>query len=96
MAEVRAEARRAVKADLALRALAEAQELTVTDDELDAEVAAMAERMEIDAATLRRSLTAPAGRPRYARSSARSRRSRGCSTTWSSSTRKETRCPGTT
>ena len=35
----------AVKADLALRALVEAEELTLSDEELDAEIARMAERM---------------------------------------------------
>src|ERR1700722_14068927 len=42
---VRVDALAAVKADLALRALVEAEELTLSDDELDAEVLSMAERM---------------------------------------------------
>ena len=46
LAAVRVDAQRAVKADLALRALAEAEELALSDDELDAEIATMAERME--------------------------------------------------
>ena len=51
---VRTEAQRAVKADLALRALAEAEELALTDEELDAEMATMAERMETTPVELRR------------------------------------------
>ena len=39
LAAVRVDAQAAVKADLALRALVEAEELTLSDDELDAEVA---------------------------------------------------------
>ena len=46
LAAVRVDAQRAVKADLALRALAEAEELGLSDEELDAEIATMAERME--------------------------------------------------
>src|SRR5580693_2207993 len=46
LAAVRVDAQRAVKADLALRALAEAEELTVDDEELEAEIATMAQRME--------------------------------------------------
>ncbi len=56
LAEVRAEAFKTVKGDLALRATADAQELTVTDEELDAEVAAMAQRMEMDPSALRAQL----------------------------------------
>jgi trigger factor len=54
LAAVRIDAQRAVKADLALRALAEAEDLTVSDDELDSEIATMAQRMETSAAALRR------------------------------------------
>jgi len=54
--ELRQDARRAVKADLALRAVAEAEELDVTDAELDAELDAMAERMETTAEALRHQL----------------------------------------
>src|ERR1700733_6640161 len=49
LAAVRIDAQRAVKADLALRALATAEDLTVSDDELDTEIATMAERMETSA-----------------------------------------------
>ena len=41
----RSEAQGAVKADLALRALVEAEQLTLSDEELDTEIATMAERM---------------------------------------------------
>jgi trigger factor len=67
---VRADAHRAVKADLALRALMEAENLTVSDEELDAEVATMAERMETTAAELRRQLDT-AGRTGAVRSELR-------------------------
>jgi trigger factor len=56
LAAVRTDAHRAVKADLALRALVEAESLTISDDELAAEVATMAERMETSAGELRRQL----------------------------------------
>jgi trigger factor len=70
LAAVRVDAQRAVKADLALRALADAQELTVTDEELDAEIATMAQRMETSAAELRRQLDT-AGRTGAVRSELR-------------------------
>ncbi len=70
LAAVRVDAQRAVKADLALRALADAQELTVTDDELDAEIATMAQRMETSAGELRRQLDT-AGRTGAVRSELR-------------------------
>ncbi len=56
VAEVRVEAARAVKADLALRALAEAEGLVVDDEDLTSELSVMAERMEIDLAELRERL----------------------------------------
>ncbi|HUC05485.1 MAG TPA: trigger factor [Acidimicrobiales bacterium] len=67
---VRADSHRAVKADLALRALAEAVEVDVDDEELDAEVASMAERMQTSAATLRSRLDT-AGRTGAVRSELR-------------------------
>ena len=70
LAAVRADAQRAVKADLALRALAEAEELVLSDEELDTEVAAMAERMETTPAELRRQLDT-AGRTGAVRSELR-------------------------
>jgi trigger factor len=56
VAQVRQEAFRAVKADLALRAVADAEGLEVSDEELDAEIAAMAARMDTDPAALRRQI----------------------------------------
>lgn len=56
VAEVRVEAFRAVKADLALRALAEAEDLEVTDEDLTSELSAMAERMEVEVGELRERL----------------------------------------
>ena len=53
---VRVDAHAAVKADLALRALVEAEELTLSEDELSAEVTTMAERMGTSPAELRRQL----------------------------------------
>ncbi len=70
VAEVREEARRSVKADLALRALAEVEALDVTDDEFDAELEAMAARMEITPARVREQL-AKAGRTAAVRSEQR-------------------------
>jgi trigger factor len=70
LAAVRVDALRAVKADLALRALATAEDLTVGDDELDTEIAAMAQRMETSAAVLRRQLDT-AGRTGAVRSELR-------------------------
>jgi len=70
LAAVRVDAQRAVKADLALRALAEAQELGLSDDELDAEIATMAERMETAPSELRRQLDT-AGRTGAVRSELR-------------------------
>jgi trigger factor len=67
---VRADAHRAVKADLALRALVEAESVQVSDEELDSEVAAMAERMETTADELRRQLDT-AGRTGAVRSELR-------------------------
>jgi trigger factor len=67
---VRGEAQAAVKADLALRAVVEAEELTLNDDELDAEVASMAERMGATPADLRRQLDT-AGRTGAVRSELR-------------------------
>jgi trigger factor len=57
VAELRTEARRAVKGDLALRALAESEALEVTDEELDAEVGAMADRLQLEPAVVRERLT---------------------------------------
>jgi trigger factor len=70
LAAVRVDAQRAVKADLALRALAEAEQLTVSDDDLDAEMVSMAQRMETSAAELRRQLDT-AGRTGAVRSELR-------------------------
>jgi len=70
LAAVRVDAQRAVKADLALRALAEAEELGLNDEELDTEIAAMAERMETTPAELRRQLDT-AGRTGAVRSELR-------------------------
>jgi trigger factor len=70
LAAVRGDAFAAVKGDLALRALVEAEELTLSDDELDAEVTTMAERMGTTPAELRRQLDT-AGRTGAVRSELR-------------------------
>jgi trigger factor len=70
LAAVRVDAQAAVKADLALRALVEAEELTLSDEELDAEVTTMAERMNTSPAELRRQLDT-AGRTSAVRSELR-------------------------
>jgi trigger factor len=55
--EVRGDARQAVREDLSLRALAEAEGLDVTDDEVEAEIDAMAKRLGSSAAEVRGRLT---------------------------------------
>jgi trigger factor len=67
---VRVDAQAAVKADLALRALVEAEELPLSDDELDAEITIMAEQMDTSPADLRRRLDT-AGRTGAVRSELR-------------------------
>jgi trigger factor len=54
--EVRADAVRGVKADLALRALAEAEDLQVDETEIAAELITSAERMKMDPSELRAQL----------------------------------------
>jgi trigger factor len=56
VAELRAAAVPAVKADLALRALADAEDLEVTEEDVDAEIARLAEALEQPPAQVRRSL----------------------------------------
>jgi trigger factor len=46
--ELRAGALQSVKVDLALRSLVEAEDIEITDEELDEELAAMGERLEMD------------------------------------------------
>jgi trigger factor len=70
LAAVRVDAQAAVKADLALRALVEAEELTLGDDELLAEIVTMAERMGTTPTELRRQLDT-AGRTGAVRSELR-------------------------
>jgi trigger factor len=53
VAELRLEAMRAVKADLALRALADAEAIEVTDEELESSLIAMAGRLGVEPAALR-------------------------------------------
>jgi trigger factor len=54
--ELRAGALQTVKVDLALRALVEAEDIEVSDEELDEELAAMGERLEMDADEVRQQL----------------------------------------
>jgi trigger factor len=70
LAAVRVDAHGAVKADLALRALVEAESIEVDEEELDAEMVTMAERMETTAALLRHQLDT-AGRTGAVRSELR-------------------------
>jgi trigger factor len=70
LAAVRVDAQAAVKADLALRSLVEAEELTLSDDDLDAEIVTMADRMGTTPAELRRQLDT-AGRTGAVRSELR-------------------------
>ncbi len=66
----RSDAQGAVKADLALRALVESEQLTLSEDELDTEIASMAERMGSEPKTLRTQLDT-AGRTGAVRSELR-------------------------
>jgi trigger factor len=70
VAQVRVESQRAVRADLALRALADAEALEVTDDDLTAEIEAMAARLETEPEALRQQLDR-AGRTAAVRSEQR-------------------------
>jgi trigger factor len=54
--QLRADATESVKADLALRALADAEELEATEEDIDTEVARLAERFGVKADRLRRDL----------------------------------------
>jgi trigger factor len=56
LGEMRVAAAQAVKADLALRALAEAESIEVTDEDIDAEIARLAERYGRKPADLRKQL----------------------------------------
>jgi trigger factor len=56
LAEVRGDALNAVKADLALRALAEAEDLQIDEEEFDEQLNASAERLNVTPAQLRRDL----------------------------------------
>jgi trigger factor len=54
--ELRAQSLQSVKADLALRALVEAEAIEVTDEELDEELATMGSRLDMDADQVRSQL----------------------------------------
>jgi trigger factor len=54
--ELRTAALESVKVDLALRALADQEQIEISDSELDEELAAMAERLEMDADEVRQQL----------------------------------------
>jgi trigger factor len=56
LAELRAGALQSVKADLALRALVEAEDIEISDEELDEELTAMGSRLEMDADQVRSQL----------------------------------------
>ncbi len=56
LGEIRADAARAVRLDLALRALADAEDVQVTDEELDEAIGEMAQQAGTSAADLRRRL----------------------------------------
>jgi len=56
LGELRAGALQSVKADLALRALVEAEAIEITDDELDEELAAMGARLDMEADLVRSQL----------------------------------------
>jgi len=56
LAHLQAEATSAVKADLALRYVAEAEKIEVTDDDVDAEMVTLAERQKVTPEVMRRRL----------------------------------------
>jgi len=56
LAHIQAEATSAVKADLALRYVAEAEEIEVTDEDVDAEMVTLAERQKVTPEAIRRRL----------------------------------------
>lgn len=68
--ELRGEARRSVKGDLALRSLADAEALEVEEGEIEAELKAMADRLQVGTAEVRDRLTR-AGRMAAVRSEQR-------------------------
>jgi trigger factor len=68
--ELRGESRQTVKQDLALRALADAESLEATDEEMDAEIDAMAARLQVAPPVVRERLTR-AGRMAAVRSEQR-------------------------
>jgi trigger factor len=70
LAQLRTDARAATKVDLALRALGEAEQLEVTDEELAEELAQMAKQMDVSPAQLRERLDR-AGRTAAVRSEQR-------------------------
>lgn len=74
--ELKGEARRAVKADLALRALAEAEGIGVTDEEVEAELDEMARRLGVEPPVVRERLTR-AGRIAAVRSEQRKTKALG-------------------
>ena len=78
VAELRDTAAQAVKVDLALRAVADAEAIEVDDDDLDAEFAAVAERVGQKPAAVRQRVRAQPSRcRRYAPTSESARRSSG-------------------
>lgn len=76
LGELREEARRGVKQDLALRALADAEALEVTGAEIDAEIEAMAARLQAPPSVVRERLTR-AGRMAAVRSEQRKAKALG-------------------
>ena len=85
--DLREGAAAAVKADLALRAVAEAEQLEPTDADIDAEIERLAESYQVKPAELRRNLERGRRRcPRYARIGRRARPWSGSSSTSRSST----------
>ena len=79
VADLRETATTAVKVDLALRAVAEAEGIECTDEDLEQEYAQVAERLELKAEEFAVSSSARSRCRRYARTSRSARRSTGCS-----------------
>ena len=90
--ELRETAAQAVKVDLALRAVAEAEGIEVDDDDLDAEIAAVGRAGRPEARRRCASSSSATSRcRRYAPTSGSARRSSGCSSTSRSSTSRRSR-----
>ncbi len=75
--ELRETAEQSARVDLALRAVADAEGIELTDDDLEAEFASIATQLEQDVEAVRHEFERPRGSGRYARTCRNARRSSG-------------------